>query len=51
MYSVIGGVDHGESADSILAPDYAVRPSEFVTFVRWTPHRFTLSIPTDHHLS
>lgn len=44
MYSVIGGIDHGEFAGSILALDYDVVPRDFVTFACWTPHRYTLSI-------
>ncbi|WP_435744012.1 hypothetical protein [Microbacterium sp. PMB16] len=44
MYSVIGGIDHGEFARSILALDYDVAPRDFVTFACWTPHRYTLSI-------
>lgn len=44
MYSMIGGVDRGEFAGSILALDYAVEPCDFVAFACWTPHRFVLSI-------
>lgn len=44
MFSIIGGVDRGEFAGSILALDYVVSPPEFVAFACWTPHRFSLSI-------